>query len=106
MRVARSRLGQPQGRGLPVEAQRSLFRRERVGHDACGCPAPLTRCYATAAARAHELDANRAGVCDGSLRQEASSQPWQGVAGREEGSAPRTKGSNSRNPTSGFTGET
>ena len=63
-RVARARLGQPQGWGLPVEAQRSLFRRERVGHDACGCPAPRTRCYATAAARAHELDANRAGVCD------------------------------------------
>ena len=64
VRVARARLGQPQGWGLPVEAQRCLFRRERVGHDACGCPAPRTRCYATAAARAHEMDANRAGVCD------------------------------------------
>ena len=32
------------------------------------------------------------------FRQEASSQPQQGVAGREEGSAPRTKGSNSRKP--------
>ena len=64
VRVARARLGQPQGWGLPVEAQRSLFRRERVDHDACGCPAPLQRFYATAAARAHEMDANRAGVCD------------------------------------------
>ena len=63
-RVARARLGQPQGWGLPVEAQRCLFRRERVDHDACGCPAPLQRFYATAAARAHEMDANRAGVCD------------------------------------------
>ena len=35
VRVARARLGQPQGWGLPVEAQRSFFRRERVGHDAC-----------------------------------------------------------------------
>ena len=61
-RVAMARLGQPQGWGLPVEAQRSLFRRERVGHDACGCPAPLQRFYATAAARAHELYANRAAV--------------------------------------------
>ena len=64
VRVARARLGQPQGWGLPVEAQRCLYRRERVGHDACGCPAPLQRFYATAAARTHELDANRAGVCD------------------------------------------
>ena len=32
------------------------------------------------------------------FRQEASSQPGQGVAGREEGSASRTKGSNSRKP--------
>ena len=64
VRVARSRLGQPQGWGLPVKAQRLLFRRERVDHDACGCPAPRTRCYATAAARADEMDANRAGVCD------------------------------------------
>ena len=92
VRVARARLGQPQGRGLPVEAQRCLFRRERVGHDACGCPAPRTRCYATAAARAHELDANRAGVCDMGVQARGLLPAAAGRWNRREGSVVRKEG--------------
>ena len=105
VRVARARLGQPQGRGLPVEAQRCLFRRERVGHDACGCPAPRTRCYATAAARTHKLEPTALGSVIWEFRQEASSQPGQGVEGRGKGSAPRNEGLKKKNPGVGFTGE-
>ena len=88
VRVARARLGQPQGWGLPVEAQRSVFRRERVDHDACGCPAPLQRFYATAAARANELDANRAAVLI-SWGAGQSSPPSRSRASRAAGRTPR-----------------
>jgi len=89
-----------------VEAQRCLFRRERVGHDACGCPAPRTRCYATAAARTHKLEPTALGSVIWEFRQEASSRPGQGVEGRGKGSAPRNEGLKKKNPGVGFTGET
>ena len=106
VRVARARLGQPQGWGLPVEAQRSLFRRERVDHDACGCPAPLQRFYATAAARAHEMDANRAGVCDMGVQARGLLPAAAGRWNRREGSVVRKEGLAGRqNPGGGFGGK-
>ena len=48
--------------GGPSGRRRAALRRGRVDHDTCGCPSPRTRCDATAAARAHELYANRAAV--------------------------------------------
>ena len=84
----RARLGQPQGWGLPAAAPSTRARRPRrvlilstsstMLRDRCGAGARVV------------CQPRWAVIWE--FRQEASSRPGQGVAGRGEGSAPRTEG--------------